>query len=1105
VILLSLLRITGFGTYSDFYPSAIERPGEFVAGDFIDTDFRVNAYSEESPLMEGGVETKLVEPLVFEAALPDDFDGTPGVRRINAELSNINISKIPAPRQLLGVAATGELWEVESHTLMETQSGIITEINCGPEVMSLTIEENVAAPLQQLVPKRLVRDIFPSADFSGLQTNGDPCVIIPWGRMDKVPLPLIQRPYIHVEFQMISIGGDSFYYLQMDNIPTYVVQPGDVLQYDVIWNLAGSQVGFDVATAGGITLRASGTTDQNGISSHPNANLDGVAVGKWYRREISLNALAGQTLFYYTLGCECDTTRACSANFSNMQIVSSQGELQLTIFNELTTLSLSTLVSNPIGNVAGAFKSDTYHYGPIRSTGLTLSAVYRGNAVADPADYALDVPVPGLLSIRFDAPQRDTNGEPAVMSATFSSSEFQNNAALVKYFLLTDATDGCGVSGDPPSFGAAAYTLSQAGIFVEGGLSSQRPAIDVIGDLNFRGSFLGINAAGAYTDTTDYLELHNAGSVHPGEGDGAWENASYAPASFRLLDQLKQLTIKAFLVNDFGGNQTYAVSSSRGPLANGSIVTRESPYLGTTSVDREVDYLFRKNQIGALYRAEFSAKSFELLSVKVNDLVILHTANDPDLHGRTMLVVRRVVSADSLTFGVKGYDASIYTYARQPVQSSGIPPLVDFRFTLPPTPPGFTVLSSVPQVTADGSIKTFVTLEADAPTQNVSELKFRAIPVGSVLAIEIPAAVSLGQLNVQVTFVLEPGLTYHYEVYGYNGANAPDFRFGVPAQILSQVVPGDVTAPAAATVVLVRQSGTKTIEIAITAILPPDWGTTFLFKNTINDTSTAILIDQGKKVSFHDQNINYATTYFYWVKIADTTGNTSGFSPPGTITTIRLLNDDYTDDSISTGKFQNLSVTNAKIGDLSVTTAKIQDANITNAKIQDLAVTTAKIDNLAVTNAKINDLSAAKINTGMLRVNGVGNGASIIHVDAPSAIEMETDPATPSELIFLDGASVNKAKILGKGTSLSVSPATNNGYALEIGEAGLNWNSIGLRSGNRITLTPGGSNSVFIDGRLGSTDVQSTPPPGGVVGSANRRIPVYNSVGTIVCYLWASI
>jgi len=234
---LSRLTIPTIGIYVDFYPRPIARDGAYEATDYEATDFYVDGYTEESTLVEGA-ETKLISPLLFEKALPDDFDGSPGVRRFTAELSNVNLNKIPAPRLLLGLTATGELLEVETEAVVDTQSGIITEISASPERLQLTIEQNSAAPLQALIPRRLVKDIFPSADFNGVNVSGDPCVIIPWGTMFKVPLPLVQRPYIHTEFQMVA-DADSFHYFQFTAVPTYTVQVGDVLQYDTgtYWSL----------------------------------------------------------------------------------------------------------------------------------------------------------------------------------------------------------------------------------------------------------------------------------------------------------------------------------------------------------------------------------------------------------------------------------------------------------------------------------------------------------------------------------------------------------------------------------------------------------------------------------------------------------------------------------------------------------------------------------------------------------------------------------------------------------------------------------------------------------------------------------------------------
>jgi len=283
--LLSRLSVAGYPTIADFYPAAIPRPGGYEADGYDATGYQVDDYVEESPLADN-IETKLLSPLVFEQEVPDTFDGTPGTRRITAVTSNININKGPSPRQLLGLSATGELWEVESNRLLERQSGIITRINSGPERQTLTIEENAAAPLQVQIPKRLVRDVFPSADFSNLGVSGDPAVIWPWGTMYKVPLPLCQRPYLHIEFQMVG-SAESFCYVNMDNVPQYLVKFGDVLEYDVRWFIPSSQIAVDLATAGGVTLRASGTVDQSGLSVHPATDLNAVAFNQWYRRTIS--------------------------------------------------------------------------------------------------------------------------------------------------------------------------------------------------------------------------------------------------------------------------------------------------------------------------------------------------------------------------------------------------------------------------------------------------------------------------------------------------------------------------------------------------------------------------------------------------------------------------------------------------------------------------------------------------------------------------------------------------------------------------------------------------------------------------------------------------
>ncbi len=993
--LLSLLTITGYGTYADFYPTPFAHTADFLEGDFHFGDFHTRTSQEESPLAALITDTKLLSPLEFEESLPDDFDGSIGTRRFSAELANV--TKIAAPRQLLGVVATGALWEVDSNTLIHQQTGIITEVNCGPERIELTIEQDATVPLQTLVPRRLVKDIFPSADFTGLSTNGDPCVVIPWGTLYKVPLPLCQRPYFHFAFTMTT-AVDSWLYMGMTGVPNYLVQSGDVLTYDVSWQTADTFIAMDVAATDTTNLRDSGTYDGGGLASHPRTDLSSAAVGKWYRREIRLDALVGKTLGYYMVACEANTAGVRTAFIANAQIVSGQGELRLNIINELASPTFTT-ISNTGGNSLAINRTDFWVYGPVRtptSGALTFNSVYRGSAAISSSEYAIYEPIVGLTAIRFSSPQRDTNGEPATISATISSTEFLRNPAKIQQFIIGDATDGCGAPVDDDAFGTAGVELSNALIFAEGGLTTQRSAIDVINDLTFYGSSISVNDSGEYTASVDSLASHVLSTLEMGEGDGEVENVNFAPASFRLLDQIKSLTIKAFEVADFGGGSSFAVSAVRTQAVNGSTITDQEPYLSHASADRETYYRFVRNAYGALYRAEVTADSMELLPVGVDDLVTVRCPADAELDGRTMVVTGRKLSAESMRFSLRGWNALIYSYISAPVQQMNIPPLIDYRFTIPATPTSFIVWSQSPQVTSDGSVKTYVTVQATAPNFNVAELRFRAIPVGSVLFVELPVVVTLGQTGVRAVFALEPGLSYHYEVYAYNGANAPGFRYSAAAQLLSQTVDGDLTAPTAASAILVRQTGTKTVEIEATFTPPSDWGTTLLYRNTVNVTASAVLIESAKKKIFHDQNIVYDTTYYYWVKIADNTwvatanaANVSGFSPSSSnsILISRLLTDDYTDLSLTTGKMANL------------------------------AVTSAKIANLAVTNAKINDLNASKITAGSLRVDQVSTGASEIYVDAPSKLRMESMVGSPAKIVFENAAGTELASIAGDASS----------------------------------------------------------------------------------------
>lgn len=139
-------------------------------------------------------------------------------------------------------------------------------------------------------------------------------------------------------------------------------------------------------------------------------------------------------------------------------------------------------------------------------------------------------------------------------------------------------------------------------------------------------------------------------------------------------------------------------------------------------------------------------------------------------------------------------------------------------------------------------------------------------------------------------------------------------------------------APSTPTAIAVRQGAGKTVEISVTFTEPADWGTTELYRNTTDNSATATLIDSKKAHTFHDTNVSYGSTYYYWAKVigmSATAVNTSGFSPSSghSITVQQVLTADVADSNITTAKINDLGVTTAKVAAANITTAKRQAVN----------------------------------------------------------------------------------------------------------------------------------------------------------------------------------
>lgn len=124
---------------------------------------------------------------------------------------------------------------------------------------------------------------------------------------------------------------------------------------------------------------------------------------------------------------------------------------------------------------------------------------------------------------------------------------------------------------------------------------------------------------------------------------------------------------------------------------------------------------------------------------------------------------------------------------------------------------------------------------------------------------------------------LVPGQSYEMAVQAFSGGGGASAVVGASDD--PYTAPGDTTAPSAPTAVAVRQSGARVVEIDFTFTAPSDWGAVELYRNTTNNSGTATLIETKKAKLFHDANVTYGVTYYYWAKVVDLSGNKSGFSP----------------------------------------------------------------------------------------------------------------------------------------------------------------------------------------------------------------------------------
>jgi hypothetical protein len=183
---------------------------------------------------------------------------------------------------------------------------------------------------------------------------------------------------------------------------------------------------------------------------------------------------------------------------------------------------------------------------------------------------------------------------------------------------------------------------------------------------------------------------------------------------------------------------------------------------------------------------------------------------------------------------------------------------------------------------------------------------------------------------------------------------------------------------------------------------------------------------------FGDQDgMTAGTTYYFWVRAINHSGQQSGFSSSvngtftaavigdGTITSLKLADEAVTNAKIAIAAIQGDviaagaiteaklgvdAVTNAKLADNSVNTAQIVADAITTAKIAIGAITSTELGVDAVTNAKIADnavqtaqISASAITTAKIANDAVTN--ALIATDAVNQDSIAANSVTATQIV----------------------------------------------------------------------------------------------------------
>lgn len=532
--------------------------------------------------------------------------------------------------------------------------------------------------------------------------------------------------------------------------------------------------------------------------------------------------------------------------------------------------------------------------------------------IIPPGEYTVNTTAyPGYTVLRFTVKPVDFGGsyDRRFVAADGLSSE-RNGATAIKS-LLSDSTWGLGLSVNAASFTQAASDWDAVGgLYVDMAITEQRPALDWINEIAImRGLWPDKNSSGEWT--LSVMKSQSALKAILGHGIGQQRGGvvdfgglTHTP----LSEAIKSLVVK-YRYNQFQQEYTL-MTAARTPFSYGKERTIESLAIrDRTTGDKTACFLAKRLQYGDQSIA--CSGDLSCRQLRPGDL-FQYEALAPVFTKIFMVQgLRRDIIEGKTSLDGVGWDANIFTYdaLTLPAEPSDTTP-TDYTRSTPTAASSLSVTASGVETNDQGVKSAYMVLQYTVPDEPWAVTLVKYTKDGETLWTALSGENGNGVKTTKI-----PGLVGS-QIYDLRvvRANAFNPTLAATADLANQTAPGDTTAPSDPTAITVRQAGARVVEITITATPPSDWGTTIFYRNTTNNSGTATEIGRGKTKRWTDQEPSYGTTYYYWAKVADASGNLSGFSPSSghSITISQIVTADVGTGAIATGNVAGTAITTAK-------------------------------------------------------------------------------------------------------------------------------------------------------------------------------------------------